>query len=372
MKTSEARTVVWDGTALSEHTVQHVHRTDSTVLEVVAAGICGTDLHVMAHSGFGRPDNVLGLGHEILGRVQRPGPATPVVGGGTIAAGDLVLVVPGKACGRCTMCLSFGAHEHLCPRRVVHGFSAFRPDGAFPLGGFSTEIELADDIAVIPVPEGMDVNRAVLGELVSVAVRGAERALGHGRPDIGMGTLLGGTAAVLGAGPVGAVVALVLAAAGLEVTVTETNEWRAKYVGEKLGLRVIVPEPGTPWLDEMIGGSPGGLGFDVVIECGGVPELFTDALTLARAGGRVVELGHFIPNGTVPTDPAVICRKDLEVVGSVLAPPTAYPKALRLLQREDLAFDEIVSSTLTLAQLTDLDLVLGERDYLKRVVRPNG
>jgi L-iditol 2-dehydrogenase len=364
--------VVWDGDRLSSRTVHPVHRDDSTVLEVVAAGICGTDLHVMTHSGLGRPDNALGLGHEILGRVERMSPTTPVIGGGTVEVGDLVLVVPGTACGRCTMCLSFGAHEHLCPQRVVHGFSVFREDGAFPLGGFSTRIELAEGIAIVPVPNGMNVNRAVLGELAAVAVRAVERALGHGRPDIGMGTLVGGTAFVLGAGPVGAMVALVLTAAGLDVTVTETNEWRAKHASERLGLRVSLYEPGRPWLDETVAASPGGCGYDVVIECGGVPQLFADALVLARAGGRVVELGHFIPDGDVAVDPSVVCRKDLEVVGSVLAPPTSYPKALRLLARDDLAFDGVVTSTLTLDELTDLGLVLGERDYLKRMVYPNG
>jgi hypothetical protein len=150
--------------------------------------------------------------------------------------GDLVVVVPGVACGRCAIGMSFGSHEHLCPHRVVHGFSAYRPDEFFAIGGYATHIELASDIAVAKVPEGMAWARAVLAEMVSIAVRAAERGLGQGRPDLGMGSLVSASAAVLGLGPVGSAVALVLQALGLRVTGFEVNPWRAAHAARRLGI----------------------------------------------------------------------------------------------------------------------------------------
>ncbi|MEV6978297.1 alcohol dehydrogenase catalytic domain-containing protein [Kitasatospora sp. NPDC093806] len=368
--TGNARVALWDGEGISLRDVtlpDHPHRSR---VEVVATGICGTDLHVLKHGPAVDPQAPLSLGHEIVARVERVAPGQLVVGAERVSEGDLVVLVPGAACGRCAMCQSFGAHEHLCPSRVVHGFSTYRPDGDFAVGGFASRISVAEGISLVKVPEGLDRKRAALAELTSVAVRAVERALGQGRPDIGMGSLVGGTAAVLGTGPVGATVALVLRAAGMDVRCFEPGEWRAAYAARELGLDVQRIDGGTDYVAGAVADTPYGLGFDVVIECAGEPAAFGAALELARRGGRVVELGHFISTGTLAVDPSVICRKDLEVVGSVLAPPTAYPKAMRLLQREDLPFDRIISQEIGLGGLTDLATVLGERDHMKRVVDP--
>ncbi|MGC4853335.1 zinc-dependent alcohol dehydrogenase [Micromonospora sp. DT4] len=360
----------WNGNELELMTAPRYTRAGSTVIEVVAAGVCGTDLHVMRHTKIGTPKAPLSLGHEILGRVLRVGSGTPVLGNERVAEGDLVAVVPGIPCGRCTVCLSFGSHEHLCPQRVVHGFSTWRSDGKFAVGGYATHIELVDDVFVARVPEGMPWQRAALSELTSIAVRATERALGQGRPDLGMGTVVAGGAAVLGAGPVGTAVALVLKAAGADVLVFESNQWRADYARERLNLDVQLVS-GDEWVTEAVRNSVGGLGFDVVVECGGSAELFVHALDLARAGGRVVELGNFISTGSAPVDPSVICRKDLEVVGSVLAPPAAYLKALRLLGRDDIPFDRVVSETLSLREAAEPGRLLGPCSYMKRVIRPS-
>jgi threonine dehydrogenase-like Zn-dependent dehydrogenase len=372
MTTVESTQVaVWDGEEMSVRSVPRSTRPNSTLLEIVAAGVCGTDLHVMRHTKIGTVEAPVSLGHEILGRVLRVGEDTPVIAAGRIAEGDLVAVVPGLACGRCAVCLSFGSHEHLCPHRVVHGFSTYRADGAFPVGGYATHVELVDGVFVAPIPDGMPWQRAVLAELASIAVRACERALGQGRPDLGMGTLVSGSAAVLGAGPVGSAVSLVLGATGLDVTAFEMNPWRATYARDKLGVDVRLVVGDDDWVADAVRNSVCGLGFDVVIECGGTPELFADALTLARAGGRVVELGNFISTGTAAVDPSVICRKDLDVVGSVLAPPAAYLKALRLLARDDIPFDEVVSDVFALRQLAGSGYLLGDCTYMKRVLRPN-
>jgi L-iditol 2-dehydrogenase len=365
-----ASVAVWDGQAMSLRRANLPASETSTLIEVVAAGLCGTDLHVMQHTKMGTDDAPLSLGHEIIGRILRKGADLPAVSAAEVSEGDLVVVVPGVACGRCAICMSFGSHEHLCPHRVVHGFSAYRPDEFFAIGGYATHIELASDIAVAKVPEGMAWSRAVLAEMVSIAVRAAERGLGQGRPDLGMGSLVSASAAVLGLGPVGSAVALVLQALGLRVTGFEVNPWRAAHAARRLGIdaRLISGESGD-WIQDGLRETSAGLGFDVVMECGGAAELLSHAIVLARPGGRVVELGNFISSGSAPIDPSLICRKDLEVVGSVLAPAAVYPKALHLLGREDIPFGELVTQTLTLEEVSSQDL-LGERTYMKRVVLP--
>lgn len=359
---------LWDGSAMSLQEVRLPSRDDTTLIEVVAAGVCGTDLHVMRQDGI--PQAPLSLGHEIVGRIIRKGANLPVIGARGAAEGDLIALAPELACGRCVLCMSFGSHEQLCPHRTVHGFSSCQPGIPFAVGGYATHIELADGAAAVVVPEGMPRPRSVLCEVVAVAIRATEQALAQGSPGLGIDAFLARSVAVLGAGPVGCAVSLVLTVAGLAVTAFEGSAWRAEYAARELGIDVRqIAQAGQDWVADAVRGSENGIGFDVVIDCGGTAGLFADALRLARPGGRVVELGSLISGAAAPVDPSLICRKNLEIVGSVLTPPAAYPEALRLLQRTEIPFDRMVSQTIGLADI-ESGRLLSELTYMKRVVRP--
>ena len=56
------------------------------------------------------------MGHEVIGRVARPGPR------GLVAEGQRVLVDPGTACGRCVECRN--DRGYLCPRGGLLGRDA--------------------------------------------------------------------------------------------------------------------------------------------------------------------------------------------------------------------------------------------------------
>lgn len=360
-----ARCLVWAGGTLQTRPLAQPVRSDSTLVDVIAGGVCGTDWHVIAgHVTQTGVPRALSLGHEILGRIARVGLNTPVLGTARLAVGDRVVVVPGVACGRCPLCVMYGSHEHLCPQRTVHGFGAWSADGDFPAGGLSSRIELADGIMVYPVPKSVPSRAAVLGELVSVGVRAVERALSGGRPDSGLGTLAGGAAAVLGMGPVGATVALLLRSFGFDVAAVEPDAWRARTLTRRLGIDVHT--------DPVAFVTEHSAEFDVVLECAGEPAAFAQALHLVRGGGRVLELGHFFSVGDVLVDPSLICRKDIEVVGSVLAPPSAYPRAFRFLGEVDMPWSELVTDVVGLDDIDEL-LALGKtRQHLKVVVTPDG
>jgi threonine dehydrogenase-like Zn-dependent dehydrogenase len=361
-----ATVAVWRAGVWEHKSVARTGNGDRTVIRVLTAGVCGSDLHVIGHAaGELALSGPLSLGHEIVGEVVRAGRATRVLGGEPIRRGDRVVVVPGVPCGACPVCLSLGSHEHLCEQRAVHGFGTYAHDREFPVGGFSTEIELLEGIWVQPLGAGISEERAALGELVSVAVRAVERGLAGGRPEVGMGALVGASAAVIGVGPVGACVGLVLQYLGVKVQGFERNSWRRRHAEERLGLEVAPGAgAGEPWND--------GETYDVVFECAGEPEAFVAALRLARRGGRVVELGHFFPNGTAAVDPSVICRKDLDVIGSVLAPPTTYPKAVAVLSAQSLPFDEVVTDRIPLPDVAVISALVEDRDHMKALVVPSG
>jgi len=363
-----ARTLVWDGRRFRAEEVGLDTR-GRTLIEVVGAGLCGTDLHVMEQGPEGIPGPLM-LGHEIAGRVISLAPDQLVVGDDTLSEGDLVALVPGVACGRCPLCLSFGAHEHLCPHRTVHGFSIYGGTGPAVLGGFSSHVAVGPQVQLARVEDALGARAAVVAEPLAIAVRACERALGQGRPDLGMGSLVAADVLVIGAGPIGAAVAMVAQELSAGVIVIDPNEWRVAYARDSLGLDTRQVAAGE-WVAELKADSMRGLGFDVVIDVTGDPSVFPQTLDSARPGGRIVELGSFVAAGAAPVDPSVICRKDLEVVGSVLAPPTAYLKALRLIERDPQRFGRLVTDVLTLNEVAETGQVGSSATSMKRVIVPN-
>jgi L-iditol 2-dehydrogenase len=293
-----------------------------------------------------------------------------VVGNGKLNVGDRVVLVPGIACGACKTCLSYGAHEHLCDHRRVHGFGHPDEEGNWPIGGFSTLIELIDGLWVQKVPEKMPYERAVLGELVAVSVRAVERGVGSGRPEIGLGTLVAGKAAVLGLGPLGSCVALVLQYLGFEVTGFERCKWRAEYVAKELSIETVqVSGEAEDIVKNAKMKNECGI-YDLVFECAGEPEAFAAAIEIVRKGGRLIEVGHFFSNGSALIDPAIICRKDLDIVGSVLAPPLSYIKAMRVLSDPMLPFDRMITNQFPLKEIAQILALQEQGQFLKVIVLP--
>ena len=116
------------------------------LIEVLACGVCRTDLHIL--DGDIRARFPIVPGHEVVGRVAALGAGT-----GGFAPGDRV-GVPwlGHACGRCPYCRE--ARENLCDFAAFTGFSRD--------GGYASHI-VADAAFCFPVPEAFgDVEAAPL------------------------------------------------------------------------------------------------------------------------------------------------------------------------------------------------------------------
>src|SRR6476661_5767076 len=110
------------------------------LLDVLACGVCRTDLHV-ADGELPDPKLPLVLGHEIVGRVAELGP-----GAGRFNAGDRV-GVPwlGWTDGVCSYCLS--GRENLCDRAR---FTGYQIDGGY------AEHTVADERYCFPIPDAYE------------------------------------------------------------------------------------------------------------------------------------------------------------------------------------------------------------------------
>src|SRR5262249_18653545 len=148
------------------------------LLAVTAVGICGSDLHYYREGSLGglAPKEPLILGHEFAGQIEAVGP------GVTLPVRTRVAVEPGHPCGRCEACLE--GHPNLCPSILFCGSP--------PVDGALRERMLYPESLLFPLPDS-----------VSDAEGAALEPLGIGLHALSLARLApGGTAAVLGGGPI--------------------------------------------------------------------------------------------------------------------------------------------------------------------------
>jgi 2-desacetyl-2-hydroxyethyl bacteriochlorophyllide A dehydrogenase len=241
-------------------------------VDVAYAGICGTDLHIVAGEHVrARPGTV--LGHELVGRL-----AAPV---GDLPAGQPVFVNPMVHCSACEACLA--GRINACHRLTSVGID-------YP--GAAAGRTVVPEYGLYPLPDGTDLVTAALIEPVAVAVRAVRRS----------GLRVGQRAHVVGGGPVGLLVALVATAAGAAVTLSEPSDERRRRVTD-LGVAVVA-EP-----DALDGPA------DVVFDATGHPAVAPTLLRWLRVGGTAVVVGAYAP-GVHGMDLLQLMFAELTVVGT--------------------------------------------------------
>lgn len=295
---------------------------DEIRLRPLAAGICGTDLHILHGAFRARPPVV--LGHEFAGEIVDVGAGVAHVG-----VGDVVSIEPHHVCRSCKHCTD--GREHLCVAR--QGFGVHRH------GGFAEEA-VVPAINAYVVPTGMTPQVAALAEPLGCCLHGIERA----------GIRQGDDVLVCGAGPVGLMLARLASRAGAaRVIVVEPNERRRSLaVGYGASHAVDVAEAPA-----LVHDLTDGRGVDVALEASGAMAALQQALDLVGAGGRLVVFGVSSPEARLAISPHRVFAEELTILGS-LVNPYAHRRALALLP--GLGLDGLVTHTFALA---DIHLAFG-------------
>lgn len=259
-----------------------------TLIEVLATGICGSDLHgYTGENGRRRPGQV--MGHETVGRVVDHGDPAAY---DELPAGTIVTLNPVVSCGDCPACHD-GA-EQACQRRTVIGVAPDIP-AAF------AERMTAPTRNVVPLPDGAAWELGALVEPLAVGYHAARRG--------GCGP--GDAVLVVGGGPIGQ--ACVLAAWRLGATtvvVSETSPDRRRLL-EELGAATIDPAAGdlAEQATAALGRRP-----TLVMDAVGSEATVAGALAVAGLGARVVLVGMAQP--TLPLPAYSISTEERTLIGS--------------------------------------------------------
>jgi L-iditol 2-dehydrogenase len=202
-------------------------------------------------------------------------------------------------------------------------------DLAFLAGAYAEWLVVPERIAAVnlhDVPRGVAPEVAAMVEPLACCLRGIERAR----------ITAGDTVAVLGAGPIGLMLAACVADAG---------GWPV-IVGGREERRALVEEFGAEVGD--------GRGADVVVEAAGTEQAWSDAVELVRPGGTVVMFGGLPRDARPPVDAYRVHYEELTVRGSFHHTPQTVRAALVFLASGAYPWGRLVTHRVSLDELPAL------------------
>ena len=268
-------------------------RPGQVVVEVLAVGICGSDVTAYAgRMGTAHPGDI--RGHEFAGRVCSAAPPDEAWLGRRVAVNPLV------GCGRCGFCAA-GA-DNLCADQVtlgVQGPGGFAERVAVPVG------------QLLEVPDTLSDVAAATSEPLAQAIHDVRLGLRDGPAE---------SALVIGAGAIGLFVVQAARALGVgKVSALEPAEERRAAAGAAgAGLLFASPDEAA----EAFGRAPA----DVVFDCVGTEATRARALSWTRRGGTVVLVGLHADSTALPWRDVI--RREITLRGSMASTPEDFRLAV--------------------------------------------
>ncbi len=313
------------------------------VLNVLRAGICGSDLHARHHAdeqadvlaeagydGFGRASQRVVFGHEFSGEVAAYGPGCRK----KLATGSLVVAFPLVRAGQ-----------------EIHaiGLSAAAP------GAYAEQVVVEESL-MLAVPNGLNADLAALTEPLAIGWHAVQRSE-IAKKDV---------AVVIGCGPVGLAVICMLKARGVRTVVASDLSAARRALATSCGADVVVdPREQSPFAGSEARGHltsipvKAKLGLDtmdkltrlpvpwhhvwraadavgvtapkrpVIFECVGVPGILDGIITGAPLSSRVVVAGVCMTPDTIR--PVMAINKEIDLRFVVGSTPLEFRDTLHMI-----------------------------------------
>ncbi len=242
-------------------------KANEVLLEIQAAGICGTDIHIR-HDKFPYWPPVI-MGHEFSGVIVEAGNEVT-----NFKVGDRVVGEPHtRACGKCEMCRS--GNIQLCSSKRSPGWGI---DGAF------ARYLVMPEHLLHRIPNSMTFQEAALVEPAANVVQDVlERAQ----------VFANDTVVIFGPGPIGLLALMAARAAGAGKTImvgTSADQAIRLPVAEALGVDEIILADQQDAV-EAVSRITRGRGADLVVEASGAPRAIAASFGAVRRMGRISQIG---------------------------------------------------------------------------------
>ncbi|UCC65066.1 MAG: zinc-dependent alcohol dehydrogenase family protein, partial [Anaerolineae bacterium] len=285
------------------------------LIEVAAAGVCGTDLHIYHGEYEGRYPIV--PGHEFSGTVAAVGQRVK-----GYRPGDRVTADPNIPCNRCPAC------QRNAPNQC-HDLGAV---GVTQNGAFAHYV-LAPESNVFSIGS-LPFSAAAMVEPLACVVWGLKRV--QVQP--------GDAALIFGAGPMGCLMLQAVRHAGAAtVVVTDVVPWRLEQAAALGASETILADEGQAKRLRAL--AP--LGYDIVADATGRPDVLEGAFAYVRPRGKVWVFGVCPPGVQASFVPYDLFRKDLSVIGSFAVCRT-FQESIALIQSGAVRVEPLISHRLPL------------------------
>ena len=313
------------------------------LVETIACGICGSDLHALLHAeklmesakASGAPfvfdiERDVVMGHEFSARVLTPG-----AGVTNVKAGDVVVSLP--------VILK------------ADGFEGIGYSNQYP-GGYAERM-LLTAVLCLPVPAGLDPRHAALTEPMAVGIHAVAKS----------GIATGDAAIVLGCGPVGLAVIAALKLAGIEpIVAADFSPARRAFAGGLGAHHVVDPREETAiaaW-QRIDGKRP-----LVIYEAVGVPGMLDSAMRDAPRGARILVVGVCMETDSIW--PMVGINKELSIQFVLGYTPEEFTRTLGHIASGDIDVAPLITGEVGIAGVPEAFRTLANPDaHAKILVEP--
>lgn len=288
---------------------------NEVLVKIMNIGICGSDIHVY-HGKHPFTKYPVTQGHEVSGEIIELGENIT-----EFNIGQKVTIEPQVYCGHCYPCRH--GKYNLCEELKVMGFQTT---------GTASEYFAVDASKVTSLPDDMTFEEGAMIEPLAVAVHGIKR----------IGDVKGMNIAVLGAGPIGNLIAQAAKAMGAaKVMITDVSDLRLEKAKE-CGVDVCVNTKTTDFGDAILDAF-GQDKADVIYDCAGNNITMGQAIKYARKGSTIVLVAVFA--GMAEIDLAVANDHELDIISTMMYRHDDYIDAIRLVNEGKIHLRPLISKT---------------------------
>jgi len=310
------------------------------LVEVRAAGICGTDIPIF--EGIRHVPTPLIPGHEISGVVAGKGEGVDQLEVGDRVAIDLVI-----SCGDCSHCRR--GDDSLCDRIQEVGIDLH--------GGFAQYVAVPARNA-FRLPEGLSFLDGASIDPIASAYHGVRQAFISAKD----------TVAIVGPGPIGLYALQLVRAEGARRTVVVGTHRSRLEVARRLGADAVVDLSQEDPVEGVLRANEGRLA-DIVIEATGNPDAVETACQIASKKGKIVLTGIFHEEARV--HPRHIVRKELRIRGSFCYTREDFATCIQLVADGRVRTAPVITHVLPLKEMEKGLQLIKSREAIKVILEPN-
>jgi len=311
---------------------------DHALIKVKAVGLCGSELHAFTGASQRRVPPLI-MGHEFSGEIAEVGSLVKA-----LKVGDKVAVEPIIGCGKCKQCLS--GMTNICIDRKLIGMH---------MSGALAEYIVVPASKCHPIPEGLSLEEATLGEPLGNAVRAVNQTNILPSDDV----------LILGSGVIGLLAIQVCRLhTGGKIIATDVVDEKLE-LAKKFGADYVINSKKENVVERVMEITNGD-GVDNSIEIVGHEEVISQAIASTKRGGTVTTVGLW--QQMMNLDIMDLVSKEIRLQGHYGYTSAEYVASLKLMGAKKINVQPMISKKFPLEKVVDAFEAMATQQTLKSIV----